>query len=176
MRLSSAPKASPAAIQMPDEGWRKLTFRWGLFFLGLAVLNEIVWRTQTTDFWVSFKVFGLPALTRAVKLQNRAARVGFDWPDASGPRAKIDEELAELEQESDHQRMLEEMGDLLFAVVNLSRHLNIEPEAALRKANDKFTNRFNQLEQNFHASGRTLDAATLEEMDAEWEKIKAKNK
>ena len=80
----------------------------------------------------------LPALERAAKLQRRAARVGFDWPDASGPRAKIDEELAELDAESDHQRMLEELGDLLFAVVNLARHLNIEPEAALREANRKF--------------------------------------
>src|SRR5690242_13195082 len=70
----------------------------------------------------------LPALERAAKLQRRAARVGFDWPDRSGPRAKIDEELAELDAESDHGRMLEELGDLLFAVVNLARHLNIEPE------------------------------------------------
>src|SRR3954452_15000719 len=70
----------------------------------------------------------LPALERAAKLQRRAARVGFDWPDVSGPRAKIDEELAELDAEKDHPRMLDELGDLLFAVVNLARHLNIEPE------------------------------------------------
>ena len=89
----------------------------------------------------------LPALERAAKLQRRAARTGFDWPDASGPRAKIDEELAELERETEHQRMLEEMGDLLFAVVNLSRHLNIEPEAALREANRKFEKRFREIEQ-----------------------------
>ena len=89
----------------------------------------------------------LPALERAAKLQRRAARTGFDWPDASGPRANIDEELAELEAETDHQRMLEEMGDLLFAVVNLSRHLNIEPEAALREANRKFETRFREIEQ-----------------------------
>src|SRR5438270_1932276 len=84
----------------------------------------------------------LPALERAAKLQRRAARTGFDWPDRSGPRAKIDEELAELDAESDHARMLDEMGDLLFAVVNLARHLNIEPEAALRDANRKFERRF----------------------------------
>lgn len=88
----------------------------------------------------------LPALERAAKLQRRAARVGFDWPDASGPRAKIDEELAELDAESEHQRILEELGDLLFAVVNLSRHLNIEPEAALREANRKFEQRFRSIE------------------------------
>jgi len=89
----------------------------------------------------------LPALERAAKLQRRAARVGFDWPDQSGPRAKINEELAELDAESDHARMLEELGDLLFAVVNLSRHLNIEPEVALREANAKFEQRFRMIEQ-----------------------------
>jgi len=88
----------------------------------------------------------LPALERAAKLQRRAARTGFDWPDSSGARAKIDEELAELDAESDHQRMFEEMGDLLFAVVNLARHLNIEPEAALREANRKFEKRFRAIE------------------------------
>lgn len=89
----------------------------------------------------------LPALERAAKLQRRAARVGFDWPDVSGPRSKIDEELAELDAESDHHRMLDELGDLLFAVVNLARHLNIEPEAALREANRKFEQRFRAIEQ-----------------------------
>ena len=89
----------------------------------------------------------LPALERAAKLQRRAARVGFDWPDRSGPRAKIDEELAELDAESEHHRMLEELGDLLFAVVNLARHLNIEPEAALREANSKFEQRFRAIEK-----------------------------
>jgi ATP diphosphatase len=89
----------------------------------------------------------LPALERAAKLQRRAARVGFDWPDVSGPRAKIDEELAELEAETEHPRKLEELGDLLFAVVNLARHLNIEPEAALREANGKFEQRFRAIEK-----------------------------
>ena len=105
----------------------------------------------------------LPALERAAKLQRRAARTGFDWPDVSGPRAKIDEELAELEQETEHQRMLEEMGDLLFAVVNLARHLNIEPEAALREANRKFENRFRAIEK---APG--FSRMTLDEMEALW--------
>jgi ATP diphosphatase len=89
----------------------------------------------------------LPALERAAKLQRRAARVGFDWPDSSGPRAKIDEELAELEAETEHDRKLDELGDLLFAVVNLARHLNVEPEAALRQANRKFEQRFRAIEQ-----------------------------
>ena len=89
----------------------------------------------------------LPALERAAKLQRRAARVGFDWPDTSGARAKIDEELAELDAETEHDRMLDELGDLLFAVVNLARHLNVEPEAARREANRKFEERFRIMEQ-----------------------------
>ena len=99
----------------------------------------------------------LPALERAAKLQRRAARVGFDWPDVSGPRAKIDEELAELEAETDHQRKLEELGDLLFAVVNLARHLNIDPEAALREANRKFEQRFRSIEQEPGFADLSLD-------------------
>jgi ATP diphosphatase len=105
----------------------------------------------------------LPALERAIKLQRRAARTGFDWPDASGPRAKIDEELAELAAESEPERQAEELGDLLFAVVNLARHLNIEPEAALRQANRKFEQRFRAIES---APGFT--DMSLEEMEAMW--------
>ena len=99
----------------------------------------------------------LPALERAAKLQRRAAQVGFDWPDTSGPRAKIDEELSELDAESDHHRVLDELGDLLFAVVNLARHLNIEPEAALREANRKFEQRFRAIEQTPGFLEMTLD-------------------
>lgn len=98
----------------------------------------------------------LPALERAAKLQRRAARVGFDWPDASGPRAKIDEELAELEAETDHDRKVEELGDLLFAVANLARHLNIEPETALREANRKFERRFRSIENTPGFAGMSL--------------------
>lgn len=88
----------------------------------------------------------LPALERAAKLQQRAARTGFDWPDATGPRAKIDEELAELDREPGQAARAEELGDLLFAVVNLARHLNIDAEEALRQANRKFEERFRQIE------------------------------
>jgi len=110
----------------------------------------------------------LPALERAAKLQRRAARTGFDWPDKSGPRAKIDEELVELDAETEHPRMLEELGDLLFAVVNLARHLNIEPEAALREANAKFEQRFRVIE---NAPGFT--DLSLDEMEALWAAAKA---
>ena len=110
----------------------------------------------------------LPALERAAKLQRRAARVGFDWPDTSGPRAKIDEELAELDRETEHHRMLDEMGDLLFAVVNLSRHLNIEPEAALREANRKFEQRFRAIEKT-----PRFAELSLQEKEALWVAAKA---
>jgi ATP diphosphatase len=109
----------------------------------------------------------LPALERAAKLQRRAARVGFDWPDASGPRSKIDEELAELEAETDHDRKLDELGDLLFAVVNLARHLNVEPEAALREANRKFERRFRSIEQE-----PGFGDMSLEDKEALWVRAK----
>jgi ATP diphosphatase len=109
----------------------------------------------------------LPALERAAKLQRRAARTGFDWPDAGGPRAKIDEELAELDAETEHPAMLEELGDLLFAVVNLARHLNIEPEAALRDANAKFERRFRAIET---APG--FSELSLEEKERLWSAAK----
>ncbi len=88
----------------------------------------------------------LPALMRAEKLQKRAARTGFDWPDATGPRAKITEELAEIESAITDDAREDEVGDLLFAVVNLARHLNIDPETALRRANGKFEQRFRAIE------------------------------
>ncbi len=110
----------------------------------------------------------LPALERAAKLQRRAARVGFDWPDAAGPRAKIDEELAELDAEDEHERRVDELGDLLFAVVNLARHLKVEPEAALRQANRKFEQRFRAIETEPGFADLSLD-----EKEALWARAKA---
>ena len=110
----------------------------------------------------------LPALERAAKLQRRAARTGFDWPDVSGPRAKIDEELAELDAESDADRQSEELGDLLFAVANLARYLKIDPEEALRNANRKFERRFRAIEREAGFDGLTLD-----EKEALWVRAKA---
>jgi nucleoside triphosphate diphosphatase len=120
----------------------------------------------------------LPSLLRAYKIGKRVASVGFDWTTTKDVVAKIEEEVAELrdtlDKEPDNRaRAEEEMGDLLFALANLSRKLGIEPEAALRKANEKFTKRFIRMEDSFEASGRSLDAATLEDMEAEWQKIKA---
>ncbi|HUE78539.1 MAG TPA: nucleoside triphosphate pyrophosphohydrolase [Sphingomicrobium sp.] len=110
----------------------------------------------------------LPALERAQKLQRRAARTGFDWPDTEGPRAKIDEELAELDAETGPEAREEELGDLLFALVNLARHLNINAEEALRKANRKFESRFRQIEE---APG--FKALSLDEKEALWVRAKA---
>ena len=105
----------------------------------------------------------LPALERAAKLQQRAARTGFDWPDVEGPKAKIFEELAEVEQAPDDAARLEEVGDLLFAVVNFARHLKIAPEEALRAANRKFERRFRAIETK-----PGFAAMSLEEKEALW--------
>ena len=110
----------------------------------------------------------LPALERAQKLQKRAARTGFDWPDESGPRAKIDEELVELAEARDADHRTEEMGDLLFAVVNLARFLKIDAEDALRKANDKFERRFRTIEAQ-----PGFETADLDGKEALWRDAKA---
>ena len=108
----------------------------------------------------------LPALERAAKLQKRAARTGFDWPDIEGPRAKIHEELDEIAS-APPETVEEEVGDLLFAVVNFARHLKVDPEEALRKANRKFEKRFRTIEQAPDFIGLTLD-----EMEALWVEAK----
>jgi len=117
----------------------------------------------------------MPALARAHALGSRAADVGFDWPEARDVVAKIEEEVAELRHEidkGDAPRAEEEMGDLLFALANLSRKLGIEPEAALRRANAKFTTRFEGVERALAARGQSLGSATLDEMEAEWARVK----
>lgn len=119
---------------------------------------------------------GLPALTRAVKLQRRAARVGFDWPDASHVLAKIVEEAHELTAARERftaDETEEEFGDLLFVLANLARHLEVDPEAALRRANAKFTRRFRSIEATLAARGKRPEQSTLEEMDSLWEEAKA---
>jgi MazG family protein len=120
----------------------------------------------------------LPALLRACKIGRRAAAAGFDWPRAADVVDKIDEEVRELReainaQDPDHARAEEEMGDLLFAVANLSRKLGIEPEAALRKANDKFTRRFTAMEKTITESGRRVEDLSLAELEEEWQRVKA---
>jgi ATP diphosphatase len=122
---------------------------------------------------------GLPALTRAVKLQKRAARVGFDWPSTDEVVAKIAEEAAELvEARNDltQAEVAEEFGDLLFVMANLARHLDIDPEAALRAANAKFSRRFGRIEDWLAEAGKVPDQSDLAEMDAFWNRAKAEEK
>lgn len=122
---------------------------------------------------------GLPALTRAVKLQKRAARVGFDWPSTDEVVAKIAEEAAELVEAREaltEAEVVEEFGDLMFVMANLARHLKVDPEAALRSANAKFTRRFGRIEDWLAEDGKTPDQSDLEEMDALWNRAKAEEK
>jgi len=122
---------------------------------------------------------GLPALTRAVKLQSRAARVGFDWPSLEPVLAKAEEEIGELKAAiasegagASSPKVVEEFGDLLFVMTNLARHLGIDPEDALRGANAKFVRRFVSIEDALRQEGRKPEQSTLEEMDALWDQAK----
>jgi MazG family protein len=122
----------------------------------------------------------LPSLLRAYEISARAAAVGFDWVHARDVLDKIEEEVAEVRREVEAgatghlSRAEEEMGDLLFAIANLSRKLGLEPEAALRRANDKFTARFDAVERGFAARGKPLAEASLDEMETEWQRVKAR--
>ena len=123
----------------------------------------------------------LPSLLRAYELSSRAAAVGFDWAKATDVLDKIDEEVAELRREvesgatGDLSRAEDEMGDLLFSIANLSRKLGVEPEAALRRASEKFTVRFGHVEAELAARGVSLPDASLDEMEAEWQKAKSRS-
>ena len=121
----------------------------------------------------------LPGMTRSVKLQKRAARVGFDWPEISQVFDKLDEELAELRQEIEQngssERLLDEMGDVMFVIANLARHLRIDPEQASRAGNQKFTNRFNDMEKQAEASGKDMGSLTLDELETMWQSAKTKD-
>ncbi len=120
---------------------------------------------------------GLPALSRAQKLQKRAANHGFDWPDSSGVFEKLEEEIGELKtaihQENQH-AIEEELGDLLFTAVNLSRHLKVDAETSLRSASRKFETRFQYIEQQLMASGETMSDCTLNRLDQLWVQAKQK--
>lgn len=129
---------------------------------------------------------GLPALTRAVKLQKRAGTVWFDWPSLEPVLAKLEEEIAELKQAvatgaaestpAAREAVRQEFGDLLFVMANIARHLNVDPEAALREANAKFTRRFRKIEGALARKGRKPEDATLEEMDRLWDAAKAEER
>jgi uncharacterized protein YabN with tetrapyrrole methylase and pyrophosphatase domain len=111
----------------------------------------------------------------AYRLQQRAAGVGFDWPDATGPMLKVKEEIAELERETgrgQRERLEDEVGDLLFAVVNLARKLAIDPRAALERANEKFARRFDAVERLAEERGVDVGRASLEQLDRLWDEVK----
>ena len=121
---------------------------------------------------------GLPALMQALKLQEKASTVGFDWNDPKAVLAKLREELGEIEAElaeapASAERVAEEVGDLLFAVVNLARHLKVDPDQALRRTNVKFTRRFGAIEDALAAQGRSPKDASLDEMEELWQRAKA---
>jgi ATP diphosphatase len=121
----------------------------------------------------------LPALSRAVKLQKRAAQVGFDWPEALPVVDKVREELDEVLEamsENDPQAIAEEIGDLLFVVTNLARHLKVDPETALRSANGKFERRFRFIEEALRAAGQPIENCSLEQLDALWGEAKKQEK
>ncbi len=122
---------------------------------------------------------GLPALTRAVKLQKRAARVGFDWPSTDEVMDKLREEMAELVEAREslgRAEVEEEFGDLLFVMANLARHMGVDPEAALRGANAKFTRRFAKIEDWLAEAGKTPEQSDLAEMDGLWNRARAEDK
>jgi ATP diphosphatase len=124
-------------------------------------------------------VLGLPALMQAIKLQKRAARVGFDWPKTTDVLTKINEEIAELIEAKNHlshSDVTEEFGDLLFVMANLARHLDVDPEAALRATNAKFTRRFAYIEDALAQCGKTPAQSNLAEMDVFWNEIRARDK
>jgi ATP diphosphatase len=117
-----------------------------------------------------------PALVEALKLQERAAKVGFDWSEPAPILDKIEEEIAELREalaKGDGKAVADELGDLIFALVNIGRHVGADPEMALRGTNTKFRNRFSHIERSLAAEGETLEAATLERMEALWQAAKA---
>ncbi len=118
---------------------------------------------------------GLPSLLYAARMGDKASRVGFDWPDAKGPREKVTEELGELDEamaKGDRDAVVHELGDVLFSLVNLARKLGVDPEDALTRTNRRFATRFKGVEARAKAAGKALDACTLAELDAWWNEAK----
>ena len=141
-------------------------------------LKQAQGRLQTDAGLLADVPVALPAISRALKLQKQASKVGFDWPDTTGVVAKIHEELAEVEAElaaGDQQALASEIGDLLFAVTNLARHAGVDPEQALRGTNQRLTTRFTRVEQQINAQGG-WDIATPDTMEAAWVQAKAEEK
>jgi ATP diphosphatase len=160
-----------------DLEWKMKRRHPHLFDLGPKQQWEVLKRRENGRGVLDGLPPGLPALLMAFRLQERAASVGFDWPDAGGPILKVREELAEIEHEvnpagPDRERLADEVGDLLFSVVNLSRKLGVEPGGALDRANRKFRTRFSAVERLAAERGLDLHAAGLAELDRLWDEVK----
>ena len=136
---------------------------------GWEALKAAERETQDDRSALAGVALALPALKRAEKIQRRAAQVGFDWPDADGPRLKIDEELGEIERAEDDEERAAEVGDLLFAVVNYVRHLDVNPETALREASARFERRFRKVEE---IADKSLKSMNIDELEALWQRAK----
>ena len=115
---------------------------------------------------------GMPALAQADEIQDRAARVGFDWPDITGVLAKLEEEFQEVVTAASAEEQLLEVGDLLFSVVNYARWLKIDPEAALRQSNQRFRDRFRHVEKFAHEAGLNLSELSIDQLEALWQRAK----
>jgi ATP diphosphatase len=136
---------------------------------GWETLKAAERKAQADESAIAGVALALPALKRAEKIQRRAARIGFDWPDADGPRAKIDEELGEIDRAEDDEERAAEIGDLLFSVVNYARHLGVEPETALREATERFEVRFRKVEE---LADKPLKDMIIDELEALWQRAK----
>ncbi len=176
-------KGSFSIDDVTDEVCKKLIYRHPHIFGEISVsgTEEVLsnWeelkrrekKQETFSDTLSSVAKSLPALMRAEKVQKRAKKCGFDWPDISGAYDKVIEELNEV-KEADPSRVMEELGDLLFAVVNVSRFLKVNPEEALTRANEKFISRFTAMEKMASDAGCVLSDMSLEEMDKFWEAAK----
>jgi len=136
---------------------------------GWEALKAAERESHADDSALAGVALALPALKRAEKIQRRAARIGFDWPDVAGPRAKIDEELEEIERAEGGEERAAEVGDLLFSVVNYARHLGVEPETALREATARFETRFRKVEE---LAEKPLKNMNIDELEALWQRAK----
>lgn len=169
-------EGSTTAAALADQVIRKMQRRHPhLFDLGPREPWEVLKRRERTGGTLGGLPPALPPLLMAFRLQERAASVGFDWPDAKGPLDKVREEVAEFEQElgdGGPDAREDELGDLLFAVVNLARKAGVQPGAALERANRKFTERFTRMEALAHARGVQMDGAGLERLDQLWDEVK----
>ncbi len=172
----SEDEGSTTADALADRVVRKMQRRHPhLFDLGPREPWEVLKRRERTGGTLEGLPPTLPDLLMAFRLQERAASVGFDWPDVAGPLEKIREETAELEQEivnADHDALEDELGDLLFAVVNLARKAGVQPGAALDRANRKFVRRFGRIEALARERGIVMDRAGLEQLDLLWDEVK----